>query len=757
MSGAARKIPAKADAPPLVRLQLAETISAVASASDFLAGARSLLSQLSRVVDVHHACAFMLNSSGRTLDLIATVGLELEPGALSLSVTNKSDPIVAAAMTFVPISASAGPAWRKSSSVWQQLAWPHFVAVPFPRPQSNQAPSFAPLSELNRFVGKPCQAHHDTNDGLAPRTGFSPCGVMLFEMTCDTDTVTALFDAARLAGPVLWLTSSAENYQRSTQELDQQSALLTAMVNSLPDPIVIVNVHHDIIVQNRRAEHLLCVDDKASEQRRNAVETNNRLFTAHLSAISRKHHPPDGARELILMDPESDDHVIFEVFTRPLTEAGKGVVVAVLRDVTALRHAANELERQVQRVRLAEVEASQERDRLNLILTTVADPILVTDDHAKIILMNRRAKQLFADGTAPLTGNGVFEDAVRSNELKFTAFVTEFLRSNDPVRRDQMLLSFTDGSAQKFPVEVVAGKILDRHDHPIAIVSVLHDLTEQVENERLYHELKQFSGDLEARVRAATADLADQNIRLQWQSRELEKANRLKSEFLASMSHELRTPINALIGYTALMLDRIYGDLTSRQEEGLMRIQGAAQHLLALINDILDLAKIEAGQMPLHLDSVPLQEILHEINLQIDPLVSRKGLAYNFQMPPARLMMFTDRTKVKQVLLNLLFNAIKFTHAGGVTLTATQEGEAVRIDISDTGIGIRSEDIEGIWEDFRQVDQSRTREFGGTGLGLSITRKLVGALGGHVSVRSEYGAGSTFTVVLPIRTAPMLQ
>jgi signal transduction histidine kinase len=273
-----------------------------------------------------------------------------------------------------------------------------------------------------------------------------------------------------------------------------------------------------------------------------------------------------------------------------------------------------------------------------------------------------------------------------------------------------------------------------------------------VENERLYEELKTFSSQLEDRIQAATADLAEQNTRLQWQSRELEKANRLKSEFLASMSHELRTPINALIGYASLMLDRIYGDLTPRQEEGLNRIQGAAQHLLALINDILDLAKIEAGRMPLHLDDVTLGDIMTEISQQIEPMVKKKALTLNIEMPSSSLVLHTDRTKVKQILLNLLSNAVKFTHHGGIWVTISRDEEDLRFDVRDTGIGIRPTDIDSIWEDFRQVDQSRTREFGGTGLGLSITRKLVDALGGHAFAESTFGKGSTFTVVLPIKS-----
>jgi signal transduction histidine kinase len=257
---------------------------------------------------------------------------------------------------------------------------------------------------------------------------------------------------------------------------------------------------------------------------------------------------------------------------------------------------------------------------------------------------------------------------------------------------------------------------------------------------------------VEERIQASTGYLAEQNTRLQWQSRELEKANRLKSEFLASMSHELRTPINALIGYASLMLDRIYGDLTPRQEEGLNRIQGAAQHLLALINDILDLAKIEAGRMPLHLDDVTLGDIMTEISQQIEPMVKKKALTLSIELPSGDLRLHTDRTKVKQILLNLLSNAVKFTHHGGIWVTVSRDEEDLRFDVRDTGIGIRATDLESIWEDFRQVDQSRTREFGGTGLGLSITRKLVDALGGHVFAESTYGKGTTFTVVLPVRS-----
>lgn len=687
----------------------------------------------------------MVNARTSRLEAIATLGLDREPAPIAL--TECQDPFVLATLAFTPVSCP------RSAEIWNAAGFTHFVAIPFPQPQSWDVPAFMLSADADKLTETSCVVHHELVRDPLVRAGVSPFGVLVVEIDADEELLTTLLAAAKAAGPVLWRMSVSEDYQRSTKQLDEQSSLLTSIVNSLPDPIVIINAEHDIVVQNRRAEHLLSMTEGDSEGRRRAVEINNLLFTSHLSKAAMTRGVAAGARELNMVDPDEGTDLLFEVLTQPLDEAGDGATVSVLRDVTDLRRAAGELERQVQRVRLAEIDAKREGDRLNLILANVADPILVTDDRSNIILMNRQAEQLFAGvPSAELLSSGGRSSAVRSNDTKFTTFISDFTMGPDVARREQMSLQSSDGSGKEFPVEVVSGKILDKRGEPIAIVSVLHDLTKQVENERLYEELKKFSRELEARVRAATADLAEQNIRLQWQSRELEKANRLKSQFLASMSHELRTPINALIGYTALMLDRIYGDITEKQEEGLSRIQAAAHHLLALINDILDLAKIEAGRMPLHLDEVPLQDIVREINVQIDPLIKKKKLTYRWEVPPQPIMMYTDRTKVKQILLNLLSNAVKFTHAGGVTMSATIQGDMVRIDVADTGIGIRGDDLEAIWEDFRQVDQSRTREFGGTGLGLSITRKLVGALGGQVTLQSQYGNGSTFTVTIPLRT-----
>jgi signal transduction histidine kinase len=197
------------------------------------------------------------------------------------------------------------------------------------------------------------------------------------------------------------------------------------------------------------------------------------------------------------------------------------------------------------------------------------------------------------------------------------------------------------------------------------------------------------------------------------------------------------------------MRERIYGELTTQQDEALHKVYSTSQHLLALINDILDLSKIEAGKMPLNLELVQLPAIIEELSQTIRPMVDHKGLSYEATvarlLPPIR----TDRTKIKQVLLNLVSNAIKFTHKGKVSVAAEPRAGGVRIIVQDTGIGIKAEHVGAIFDDFRQLDQSHTREFGGTGLGLSITRKLLSLLGGTIAVESTYGVGSRFTVDLP--------
>src|SRR5207249_2093351 len=288
-----------------------------------------------------------------------------------------------------------------------------------------------------------------------------------------------------------------------------------------------------------------------------------------------------------------------------------------------------------------------------------------------------------------------------------------------------------------FPAEAVAGKVFSQQGELIGIVTILHDLTQARERERLYAELKRASEQLEDKVREATAELVRQNELLRRQALQLEQASALKSQFLANMSHEFRTPLNAILGYTSMLLQGISGDLPPAQRKSLARIDSSAHHLLALINDILDISRIEAGKMPIHVGKFAITDLISEIVAEVEPIVSRTRLTLMREIDAGLPLVETDRAKVKQVVINLLTNALKFTPEGWVKVTADHEeaSDRVVIAVSDTGIGITEEDQARIFEDFTQADSSSTRAYGGAGLGLSISKRLVTMLGGQL--RSE--------------------
>jgi signal transduction histidine kinase len=482
------------------------------------------------------------------------------------------------------------------------------------------------------------------------------------------------------------------------------------------------------------------------------VRINDLLFSSFLTEAVITGGEPT-TRELNLVNPSDGSDLLFEVFTVPLPPgAGReGAVISVLRDITDLKRALTELELQFNRSRVAEQAARRESDRLNAILANVSDPILVTDDESKIILMNAEADRLFDAPADQTPASDPIGQAVRANDTKFTTLISDFLLQPEG-RRAENLQLHDPVTARELPIEVLSTKILSARGEVTAIVSVLHDLTPVVDNARLARQLRLLNEGLEERIRLSTEELEERNRRLEWQSRELQKASRLKSEFLASMSHELRTPINAMLGYTALLQEKIYGELTDKQENALRKIYSASQHLLALINDILDLSRIEAGKMPIRIEEVRLNAIVHELSQAIEPMVREKRLEYRTELSEDLPVLLTDRTKVKQILLNLLTNAVKFTPEGSVVLRAhmLETRDRFRVEVEDTGIGILEHDLEAIFDDFRQVDQSSTRQYGGTGLGLSITRKLVALLKGKVGVVSQYGKGSTFSIELPV-------
>jgi len=229
------------------------------------------------------------------------------------------------------------------------------------------------------------------------------------------------------------------------------------------------------------------------------------------------------------------------------------------------------------------------------------------------------------------------------------------------------------------------------------------------------------------------------------------EADRLKSEFLANMSHELRTPLNSVIALSGILLARMDGDLTEEQEKQVKIIKKSGKNLLELINDILDLSKIESGKMEISLEEFYIEDVVNDDRAMVTPLASEKEINISFIKNEEIPVIRSDRNKVKQILLNLLSNAVKFTPAGGsITIDATGRDGRVELRVTDTGIGIAKENLDKIFDEFRQVDGSSTREYGGTGLGLAITRRLVKLLGGEIRVESEIGKGSTFIINIPV-------
>jgi signal transduction histidine kinase len=254
---------------------------------------------------------------------------------------------------------------------------------------------------------------------------------------------------------------------------------------------------------------------------------------------------------------------------------------------------------------------------------------------------------------------------------------------------------------------------------------------------------------------AAQSAIAIQNARLfrevEVKGRQLEEASRHKSEFLANMSHELRTPLNAIIGFSEVLAERMFGEVNAKQAEYLDDILGSARHLLALINDILDLAKIEAGRLELDLAEIDVAGTVSHAATLVRERAQRRGIALACDIDPALGAIRADERKVKQVLLNLLSNALKFTPEGGrVDVRARALGDAIEIAVADTGPGIAPEDQAAVFEEFRQVGAT-SKKVEGTGLGLAISRKFIELHGGSIGVASIPGHGATFAFRLPRR------
>jgi PAS domain S-box-containing protein len=285
---------------------------------------------------------------------------------------------------------------------------------------------------------------------------------------------------------------------------------------------------------------------------------------------------------------------------------------------------------------------------------------------------------------------------------------------------------------------------LNEHGKPRQYVAIRADITERKLAEEQIHQL---NTDLERRVLERTEELAVAKERA-------ESANQFKSEFLANMSHELRTPLNGIIGFSEFLVDEKPGPLNAKQKEYLGDVLNSARHLHQLINNVLDLAKIEAGRMEVNPETFAFARAIDDVCSAARPLAQKKHIEVSTQTASEQETVTLDLQKFKQVLFNLISNAVKFTDEGGQVNIFAEQSNAVgfRLTVKDNGIGIKPEDLQRLFREFEQIDSGMSRRYEGTGLGLALTRKIVELQGGRITVVSEVGKGSTFTIVLPLST-----
>jgi len=497
--------------------------------------------------------------------------------------------------------------------------------------------------------------------------------------------------------------------------LRASEARLAGILDIADDAIISVDGQQRITLFNRGAERIFGYD--ADEV---LGESLDLLLPARFSAVHSAHLAEFagsaetarqmGRRREIFGLRKDRSEFPAEASISKLELEGEKIYTVILRDIT-------ERKRAQEVIRASQV-------RLAGILDTADDAIISLDSSQCITLFNQGAEKIFGYTAGEILGKPV--DVILPDRFtdKHRGHVGEFANSVETARkmgeRRDIFGRRKDGT--EFPAEASISKVeLERET---TFTAILREITDR------------------KRIEQA---LRDKNV-------ELENAILVKDRFLASLSHELRTPLNAIIGFSGTMLMKLPGPLTADQEGQLQTIKASASHLLSLIGDLLDLAKIESGKVDLNLEPVSCESVIDELAASLRPLAESKGLTFEVSLSKQNSMVMTDRRVLTHILTNLASNAIKFTPHGAVSIELERrrdDGRSLtRIRVIDTGIGIRPEDQEKMFEAFTQVEAMGERCYEGSGLGLHLSRKLANLLGASLSLESEPGKGSTFTLVL---------
>ena len=369
------------------------------------------------------------------------------------------------------------------------------------------------------------------------------------------------------------------------------------------------------------------------------------------------------------------------------------------------------------------------------IVETIREPLIVLTPDLRVLSANRSFYESFKVTPNETVGNLIYDLGNRQWDIPSLRMLLEEILPKDN-KFDNYEVEHVFSSIGHKIMLLNARRIIQKEIGSQMILLAIEDITEKMRLER---------------------ELAERTRDAEKAQSEAEAATRAKSDFLANMSHELRTPINSIIGFSEVLEDELLGSLNASQRENVQYILKAGTHLLSLINDILDLSKVESGKMELEVDRVSLRGILDASLVMHREKALRHGISLDLQMEPVTDMVIeADERKLKQILFNLLSNAVKFTPDGGSVRVMTRGitgAQEIEISIEDTGIGIKPEDIPKLFKEFSQLDSVYDKEYEGTGLGLALTKKLVELHGGRIQVSSEFGKGSRFAFVMPVRQA----
>ncbi len=413
----------------------------------------------------------------------------------------------------------------------------------------------------------------------------------------------------------------------------------------------------------------------------------------------------------------------------------------------------------IEKFRLIE-RISETQNYLKSVLDNSADAIITTDQETRIVEFNKGASRILGYSREEVAGTKAADLWVRPQERKE---ILGMLEKEGYVLNYETLLKAKDGRYVDISLTL---SHLRGGGGLLGTVGISKDITEKKRLERAVEErnleLQEMNEKLEEKVFERTKDLEKAN-------RDLARSNKLKSQFIATMSHELRTPLNSILGFSELLTDEIYGPLTEKQKRHVSNIYNSGSHLLQLINNILDIAKIESGKLELNYEVFPVRQAIAEVEMVVKSLADKKRQNLTVRADENIPLLRADRVKLKQILYNLLSNAVKFTpEHGNVFLDVRsvkgpdlpafvksmniypEKGEFIRLCVTDTGIGIKQEDRERIFSEFEQGDSSFSRKYEGTGLGLALTKRLVELHGGEIFVESAEGEGSTFTILIPL-------